>query len=55
MKGGATASRSTRPISRAITWWDGLENWIADILMACALVLSFYSVVARYILHWPLL
>ena len=34
--------------------WDGLEKWIAGIMMIFALCLSFYSVVARYIFHWSL-
>ena len=41
-------------VSRAVKRWDGLEKWFAGILMAFALVLSFYSVVARYVLHLPL-
>lgn len=40
--------------SQALAWWDGVEKWIAGILMSFALVLSFYSVVARYVLHVPL-
>ena len=34
--------------------WDGLEKWIAGIMMIFALCLSFYSVIARYIFHWSL-
>ena len=41
-------------ISRIMTWWDGTEKWISGSLMAFALMLSFYSVVARYVLHLPL-
>jgi C4-dicarboxylate transporter DctM subunit len=31
-----------------------MENWISALLLAGALVLSMYSVVARYVLHLPL-
>jgi C4-dicarboxylate transporter DctM subunit len=41
-------------ISRLITWWDSTEKWISGMLIAFALVLSFYSVVSRYIFHWSL-
>jgi len=37
-----------------VTWWDNTEKWISGMLMAFALLLSFYSVVARYLLHLPL-
>ena len=40
--------------SRMVTWWDGIEKWVAGGLMAFALCLSFYSVIARYVFHWPL-
>lgn len=49
--------KETKPVgmvSKAITRWDNVEKWIAGILMAFALVLSFYSVVARYVFHWSL-
>ncbi|OGP62110.1 MAG: hypothetical protein A2170_17530, partial [Deltaproteobacteria bacterium RBG_13_53_10] len=42
------------PLSRRVTWWDGTEKWVSGGLMAFALILSFYSVVARYVFHWPL-
>jgi C4-dicarboxylate transporter DctM subunit len=41
-------------ISRVISRWDDVEKWIAGILMAFALLLSFYSILARYVLHLPL-
>ena len=41
-------------ISHLINWWDNTEKWIAGMLIAFALVLSFYSVVSRYIFHWSL-
>jgi C4-dicarboxylate transporter DctM subunit len=34
--------------------WDALEKWVAALIMCFALVLSFYSVVARYVFHWSL-
>ncbi len=41
-------------VSRIIRWWDGTERWVSGGLMGFALLLSFYSVVARYVFHWPL-
>jgi C4-dicarboxylate transporter DctM subunit len=40
--------------SLAIKRWDALEKWVAALIMSFALVLSFYSVVARYVFHWSL-
>ena len=40
--------------SRTMTRWDSTEKWISGGLMAFAVILSFYSVVARYVFHWPL-
>ncbi len=37
-----------------VTAWDEIEKWIAGGLMAFALCLSFYSIIARYVFHWPL-
>ena len=34
--------------------WDGIEKWIAAIILGTALCLSFYGVVARYVFHWSL-
>ncbi len=42
------------PLQRIIAVWDTAENWISGSLLAFALVLSMYSVVARYVFHWPL-
>jgi C4-dicarboxylate transporter DctM subunit len=39
---------------QVIRHWDGLEKWIAAAFMVFALVLSFYSVVARYVFRWSL-
>jgi C4-dicarboxylate transporter DctM subunit len=50
----AAGKQSGGFVSRAVKGWDDLEGWFAGILMAFALVLSFYSVVARYVLHVPL-
>lgn len=47
-------SRSAGVLSRMITRWDNIEKWIAGILIAFALILSFYSVISRYIFHWSL-
>ncbi len=40
--------------SRAMKRWDALEKWVAALIMCFALVLSFYSIVARYVFHWSL-
>jgi C4-dicarboxylate transporter DctM subunit len=40
--------------SLAMKRWDALEKWVAALTMCFALVLSFYSVVARYVFHWSL-
>jgi len=45
---------STGFFSRIVIGWDAVEKWIAGGLIAFALCLSFYSVVARYVFHWPL-
>jgi C4-dicarboxylate transporter DctM subunit len=34
--------------------WDSLEKWVAALIMCFALVLSFYSIFARYVFHWSL-
>jgi C4-dicarboxylate transporter DctM subunit len=34
--------------------WDSIEKWIAAIIFAAALCLTFYGVVARYVFHWSL-
>ena len=47
-------NRSAGVFSRAMSRWDEVEKWTAGLLMACALCLSFYSVVARYVFHLPL-
>jgi C4-dicarboxylate transporter DctM subunit len=39
---------------RFIAGWDKTENWISALLLASALVLSMYGVIARYVLHLPL-
>src|SRR5512143_3116165 len=54
MGSGGMESKSVGTLSRVVTQWGGVEQWIAGILMSFALILSFYSVVARYILHVPL-
>ena len=54
MENKTTEMESPGSISRLITWWDSVEKWIAGMLIAFALVLSFYSVVSRYIFHWSL-
>ncbi len=41
-------------ISRAIARWDVMEIWVSGIIMCFALILTFYSVCARYIFHWSL-
>jgi C4-dicarboxylate transporter DctM subunit len=41
-------------VSLVIKRWDALEKWVAALIMCFALVLSFYSVVARYVFHWSL-
>jgi C4-dicarboxylate transporter DctM subunit len=40
--------------SLAMKRWDALEKWVSALIMCFALVLSFYSVVARYVFHWSL-
>ena len=47
-------ARSTGLLQRFIAVWDKTENWISALLLAGALVLSMYSVIARYVLHLPL-
>jgi C4-dicarboxylate transporter DctM subunit len=54
MENKSTESKPPGFISRLINGWDNIEKWIAGILIAFALVLSFYSVVSRYIFHWSL-
>ena len=54
MENKGTERESPGSISRMITWWDSVEKWIAGMLIAFALVLSFYSVISRYIFHWSL-
>jgi C4-dicarboxylate transporter DctM subunit len=39
---------------RLVAVWDKTENWISALFLAGALVLSMYSVIARYVLHLPL-
>ncbi|MBI5444775.1 MAG: TRAP transporter large permease subunit, partial [Deltaproteobacteria bacterium] len=34
--------------------WDGLEKWISAVLLSLALLLSLYSVGARYLFGWSL-
>lgn len=34
--------------------WDDIEKWIAALILAAALCLTFYGVVARYVFHWSL-
>jgi C4-dicarboxylate transporter DctM subunit len=41
-------------LQQIIAVWDNTENWISALLLASALVLSMYSVIARYVLHLPL-
>jgi len=47
-------SQEARGGGSIVKRWDGLEKWIAGVLMIFALCLSFYSVVARYVFHWSL-
>jgi C4-dicarboxylate transporter DctM subunit len=49
-----TGERSAGFFSRTMSRWDEVEKWTAGILMACALCLSFYGVVARYVFQLPL-
>jgi C4-dicarboxylate transporter DctM subunit len=49
-----TGNRSAGVFTRVMSHWDEVEKWTAGILMACALCLSFYGVVARYVLQLPL-
>src|SRR5271157_4948149 len=41
-------------VSRAIAKWDTVEIWVSGAIMCFALILTFYSVCARYIFHWSL-
>ncbi len=41
-------------VSRAIAKWDAIEIWVSGGIMCFALILTFYSVCARYIFHWSL-
>jgi len=54
MENKSTERKPPGFIFRLINWWDSTEKWIAGMLIAFALVLSFYSVVSRYIFHWSL-
>ena len=47
-------AKSPGLLQRLVTVWDKTENWISALLLAGALVLSMYSVIARYALHLPL-
>ena len=54
MESGNKGIGSPGILSHVVSRWDDLEKWIAGILMLFALLLSFYSVGARYIFHWSL-
>ncbi len=54
MDDAVTRTGSAGVVARAMNHWDEVEKWAAGILMACALCLSFYGVVARYVLQLPL-
>ena len=54
MDNAGIRDRSAGVFARTMSRWDEVEKWTAGLLMALALCLSFYGVVARYVLQLPL-